>query len=83
MIAHDRVVNERKDLLIVILREKINVEKLPANLRPYIRESALCNPIDRSIIGFIKVSHFTILQPSFCNISISSVEFRLDEDKSL
>ena len=46
MIAHDQVVNGRKDLLIVILKEKINVEKLPVNLRPYIRESALCNPID-------------------------------------
>ena len=39
MIAHDRVVNGRKDLLIVILKEKINVQKLPADLRPYIRKS--------------------------------------------
>ena len=36
-IAHDRVVEGRKDLLIVILKEKINVEKLPPDLRPYIR----------------------------------------------
>ena len=38
MIAHDRVVNGRKDLLIVILKEKINAEKLPADLRVYIRK---------------------------------------------
>ena len=37
-ISHDRVVNGRKDLLIVILKEKINVEKLPPDLRPYIRK---------------------------------------------
>ena len=36
-ITHDRVVEGRKDLLIVILKEKINVEKLPPDLRPYIR----------------------------------------------
>ena len=42
-IAHDRVVNGRTDLLIVILKEKINVEKLPADLRPYISKSThLC-----------------------------------------
>ena len=46
MIAHDRVVNGRKDLLIVIRKEKINVEKLPPNLIPYIRKSVLYNPID-------------------------------------
>ena len=38
-IAHDRVVNGRKDLLIVILKEKINVQKLPPDLRPNIRMS--------------------------------------------
>ena len=38
MIAHDRMVNGRKDLLIVILKENINVDRLPADLRPYIRE---------------------------------------------
>ena len=38
MIAHDRMVNGRKELLIVILKEKINVEKLPRDFRPYIRE---------------------------------------------
>ena len=38
MIAHDRVVNGRKDLLIVILKEKINVDKLPEELKPYIRK---------------------------------------------
>ena len=37
MIAHDRMVNGRKDLLIVILKEKIDVDKLPADLRVYIR----------------------------------------------
>ena len=36
MIAHDRMVNGRKDLLIVILKEKINVDRLPADLRVYI-----------------------------------------------
>ena len=36
MIAHDRMVNGRKDLLIVILKEKINVDRLPADLRPYL-----------------------------------------------
>ena len=36
MIAHDRMVNGRKDLLIVILKEKINVNKLPPDLRVYI-----------------------------------------------
>ena len=39
MIAHDRMVNGRKDLLIVILKEKINVDKLPPDLRTYIRKS--------------------------------------------
>ena len=36
MIAHDQMVKGRKDLLIVILKEKINVGKLPAALRVYI-----------------------------------------------
>ena len=36
MMAHDRVVNGRKDLLIVIQKENINVDKLPPDLRPYI-----------------------------------------------
>ena len=37
MMTHDRVVKDgRKDLLIVILKEKINVEKLPPDLRAYI-----------------------------------------------
>ena len=36
MIAHDQMVKGRKDLLIVILKEKINVDKLPPNLRVYI-----------------------------------------------
>ena len=36
MIAYDRMVNGRKDLLIVILKEKINVDKLPPDLRPYL-----------------------------------------------
>ena len=40
MIAHDRMVNGRKDLLIVILKKKINVEKLPPDLKPYIRKFA-------------------------------------------
>ena len=38
MIAHDRMVKGRKDLLIVILKEKINVDRLPADLRAYIRK---------------------------------------------
>ena len=38
MIAHHRVVEGKKDLLIVILKEKINVDRLPANLRVYIRK---------------------------------------------
>ena len=41
MIAHDRVVSRQKDLLIVILKDKINAQKLPANLRPYIRKYKL------------------------------------------
>ena len=39
--AHDRVVNGRKDLLIVIQKEKINVSKLPPDLRPYISKYCL------------------------------------------
>ena len=35
-IAHDRMVKGKKDLLIVILKEKINVDRLPADLRVYI-----------------------------------------------
>ena len=42
MIAHDQMVKGRKDLLIVILKEKINVQKLPANLRVYIRKFVSC-----------------------------------------
>ena len=38
MIAHDQMVKGRRNLLIVILKEKINVEKLPADLRVYIRK---------------------------------------------
>ena len=38
MIAHDQMVKGRQDLLIVIMKEKINVEKLPPNLRVYIRK---------------------------------------------
>ena len=38
MIAHDQMVKGRKDLLIVILKEKINIDKLPADLRVYIRK---------------------------------------------
>ena len=38
MIAHHRMVEGRKDLLIVILKEKINVEKLPPDLRVYLRK---------------------------------------------
>ena len=42
MIAHDRVVKGgRKDLLIVILKEQINVTKLPPDLRAYI--SKICD----------------------------------------
>ena len=36
MIAHDRMVKGRKDLLIIILKKKINVDKLPPDLRAYI-----------------------------------------------
>ena len=36
MIANDRVVKGRKDLLIVILKKKINLDKLPADLKTYI-----------------------------------------------
>ena len=36
MIAHDQMAKGRKDLLIVILKEKINVQKLPPDLRVYI-----------------------------------------------
>ena len=36
MISHDQMVKGRKDLLIVILKENINVKKLPADLRVYI-----------------------------------------------
>ena len=38
MIEHDQMVKGRNNLLIAILKEKINVEKLPANLRVYIRK---------------------------------------------
>ena len=38
MIAHDQMVKGRKDLLIVILKENINVDKLPADLRVYVRK---------------------------------------------
>ena len=38
MIAHDQMVKGRRNLLIVTLKEKINVEKLPADLRVYIRK---------------------------------------------
>ena len=41
MIAHDQMVNGRKDLLIVILKENINVDRLPADLRVYIRKLQL------------------------------------------
>ena len=47
MIAHDRMVNGRKDLLIVILKEKINVDRLPPDLRPYIRRFTENNPIKK------------------------------------
>ena len=37
MMAHDRVVNEgRKDLIIIILKEKMNIENLPQQLKTYI-----------------------------------------------
>ena len=36
MIANDRMVNGRKDLLIVILKERINADRLPPDLRPYL-----------------------------------------------
>ena len=41
MIANDRVVKGRKDLLIVILKEKINLDKLPADLKTYISKRIL------------------------------------------
>ena len=41
MIPHDRIVKGRKDLLIVILKEKINVERLPPDLRAYISKYEL------------------------------------------
>ena len=47
MIAHDRMVNGRKDLLIVILKEKINVDRLPANLRVYIRKFTEKYPVHK------------------------------------
>ena len=43
MIAHDQMVKGRKDLLIVILKEKIKVEKLPPDLRVYISNFACLN----------------------------------------
>ena len=46
-IAHDRMVNGRKDLLIVILKEKINVDRLSPDLRPYIRRFTENNPIQK------------------------------------
>ena len=36
MIAHNRVVNGRHDLLIIILKEKMNLDNLPKDLRTYI-----------------------------------------------
>ena len=36
MMAHDRVVHGRKDLLIIILKEKMNLDNLPQDLRTYI-----------------------------------------------
>ena len=41
MIANDRVVKGRKDMLIVILKEKINLDKLPADLKTYISKRIL------------------------------------------
>ena len=38
MIAHDQMVKRRKDLLIVILKEKIEEDKLPRDLRVYNRK---------------------------------------------
>ena len=38
MIAHDRVINGRKDFLIIILKEKMNLDNLPAELRTYLRK---------------------------------------------
>ena len=40
-IAHDRVVKGRRDLLIVIRKDKIKAEKLPPDLRPYISKYKL------------------------------------------
>ena len=42
LIAHDRVVNGRKNLLIIILKEKMNLDNLPQDLRTYIRKTILC-----------------------------------------
>ena len=47
MIAHDQMVKGRKDLLIVILKEKINIDKLPADLRVYIRKIMGKNHFDK------------------------------------
>ena len=65
MIAHDRVVNERKDLLIVILKEKIDVEKLPPDLRPYIRKFMLVVFNKSSKCHFVILSTFVSLFLSF------------------
>ena len=49
MIAHDQMVKGRKDLLIVILKENINVDKLPADLRVYIRKyTCFCKVLFKS-----------------------------------
>ena len=37
LIAHHRVVNGRKDLLIIILKEKMNLDNLPPELKTYLR----------------------------------------------
>ena len=36
MMAHERVVHGRKDLLIIILKEKMNMDTLPPELRTYL-----------------------------------------------
>ena len=75
MIAHDQMVKGRKDLLIAILKEKINVQKLPANLRVYIRKFVSCliivtcvtrKPLEKIYGSIVSATQFFL-----CSISSS------------
>ena len=51
MMAHDRVVTGRKNLLIVIQKENININRLPPDLRPYISKSEYFTLSEKGSLG--------------------------------